>query len=310
LCRRIQAGWKTDRHQHATAVLLQHIYDHPSRGQGLYLHGSVGSGKTALMDLLVDSCRLHGSIRVTRLHFHELMKTAHSEMYCRHRAPAEIGADVGSQADIVALDEMQITDIADAAIVSRLIEGLCNVGATLVCTSNRAPSELYENGLNRHVYIPQLVSTLEAHGVTAHQLVSEGHADYRRHAPRAPSRDRGGTFSPAAASERRFHASSENANATLLAAIGASSARLEPASIRLGPTRMLRVCHASHGAAIVKFDQLCGSDDPLGANDYLALTQNLHTLALTGVPSLTPAMHNEGAMNDVERSSTLTPHGS
>lgn len=72
----------------------------------------------------------------------------------------------------------QLTDIADAAIVTRLWEALLASGADVVATSNRRPSELYSGGLNRHVYIPSFCEMLERHGVVQFGLESEG-GDYR-----------------------------------------------------------------------------------------------------------------------------------
>ena len=66
---------------------------------------------------------------------------------------------------------MQLTDIADAAIVSRLVAAVCGAGARLVFTSNRAPHELYAGGLNRHVHIPAFCAALQAHGVWARVTV-------------------------------------------------------------------------------------------------------------------------------------------
>ena len=64
-------------------------------------------------------------------------------------------------APLLAVDEMQLTDIADAAIVSRLVAAVCSSeGARLVLTSNRAPQDLYEGGLNRHVHIPAFCGVL------------------------------------------------------------------------------------------------------------------------------------------------------
>ena len=63
---------------------------------------------------------------------------------------------------------MQLTDIADAAIVSRVLQGILGADTALVTTSNRPPDELYRGGLNRHVYIPALCATLDAAGVVRH----------------------------------------------------------------------------------------------------------------------------------------------
>ena len=112
----VQRGeWLPDRGQQHTATLLQAVYEGTSRGT--YLHGPVGSGKTALMDLLVRSCDA-GQVR--RLHFHELMGHVHRELHRGAAVPA-IGAELVAAAPLLAVDEMQLTDIADAAIVSRLV---------------------------------------------------------------------------------------------------------------------------------------------------------------------------------------------
>ena len=119
---------------------------------GIYLHGPVGSGKTVLMDSLVRSA----PCPVQRYHFAELMKHVHEQMH-RGRRPPEIGAALGGRRTLVALDELELTDIADAAIVSRLLDGILGSGAALVTTSNSEPDDLYPGGLNRNLYIPMLV---------------------------------------------------------------------------------------------------------------------------------------------------------
>ena len=296
--RRVQNGWRADSRQEAVAVLLQRAFDSKRRGgTGLYLHGSVGSGKTALMDLFVESCNASG-VNVQRLHFHELMRVAHAGLHLGDGSPAQLGDRIGRQSEIIALDEIQITDIADAAIVSRLLEGMCKAGITLIATSNRAPSELYQGGLNRHVYIPQLVRVLEEYGVESHRLVAEGEADYRRLRPSAPDSE-----SPAAAAARPldrrfFRMMGDDADAALVAAVSDSceaAGGQTPAALPLGPSRALRVPHYDAGAAaaVLSFEQLCGARAPLGPQDYLALSRSLDAIAISGVPALTPRQHNE-----------------
>ena len=278
----VQRGeWLPDRGQQHTATLLQAVYEGTSRGT--YLHGPVGSGKTALMDLLVRSCDA-GQVR--RLHFHELMGHVHRELHRGAAVPA-IGAELVAAAPLLAVDEMQLTDIADAAIVSRLVAAVCSSeGARLVLTSNRAPQDLYEGGLNRHVHIPALCKALDENGVGVHQLASE-HGDYRERSVAGPR-----------AVEARFHHPPSAATTTALrhgvnaaaAALGESSC-LARAWMPLGGGRRLPLEHAAGGACLVSFQALCGS--PLGAADYLTLSRRYHTVAIRDVPQLTPDMHNE-----------------
>ena len=241
---------------------------------GIYLHGPVGSGKTVLMDSLVRSA----PCPVQRYHFAELMKHVHEQMH-RGRRPPEIGADLGGRRTLVALDELELTDIADAAIVSRLLDGILSSGAALVTTSNSEPDDLYPGGLNRDLYIPMLVKTLSQHRVMP-QLVRPAGGDYRRKKAAASEE-------AAAASLARFFRPADQRAA---AALGAAVAELGRAKetmdevVPLPGRRALRVPLSSGGAACFSFEELCGQ--PLASADYLALASRFHTLCVHGVPPL------------------------
>ena len=101
-----RGDWLPDRAQQEVVKVLQRVYtgvaqpaaaggggDGEAAGVGgAYLHGPVGSGKTALMDLLASSCEA-GQVR--RLHFHELMGHVHAELHRGLSVPA-IGAALGA----------------------------------------------------------------------------------------------------------------------------------------------------------------------------------------------------------------------
>ncbi|XP_028075409.1 AFG1-like ATPase, partial [Camellia sinensis] len=69
-----------------------------------------------------------------------------------------------------------VTDVADALILNRLFRQLFSNGMILVSTSNRAPDNLYEGGLQRDLFLP-FIATLKERCV-AHQIGSS--IDYRK----------------------------------------------------------------------------------------------------------------------------------
>jgi cell division protein ZapE len=69
---------------------------------------------------------------------------------------AQIAKDLSKQAQVLCLDEMQISDIADAMIVGRLFQALIENGTVIVTTSNQPPDDLYKDGLNRSLFLPAI----------------------------------------------------------------------------------------------------------------------------------------------------------
>ena len=281
-------GWRVDEAQRTAAELLQRLWEHRVQGEqadlaGIYIHGPVGSGKTALMDLTLQAGTTAG-LTCTRMHFHELMRYAHQQMHTEKLSPSEIGRALGADAnDLLCLDEMQITDIADAAIVSRLLSGILEAGAALVTTSNRPPHELYLGGLNRHVYVPALCATLASAGVVQHCLEADG-GDYR-------------DVLTAVASRRRTAAESESASRYyperrgLVASLESRGGPLRPhPPLALSRSRSMPIRRANDGCCVLTFEEVC--DAPLAAHDYLTLAERFRVVGLEDVPALTTEHHN------------------
>ena len=129
----------------------------PPAPRGIYLWGGVGRGKSMLMDLFHDSLNIR---RKRRVHFHAFMLEVHALLREERKKEAgdpilPVAAKLGEDVRCLAFDEMVVNNSADAMIMSRLFTSLIlDQGVTIVTTSNRAPGELYKDGLNREHFLP------------------------------------------------------------------------------------------------------------------------------------------------------------
>jgi cell division protein ZapE len=143
------------RHRHPT--LLDRLRrNKPEYIQGLYIWGSVGRGKTWLMDLFFENLPVE---RKQRVHFHRFMQRVHQSLreqeQVRDPLP-RIAADWARNCSVLCLDEFFVSDIADAMLLSGLLESLFKSGVTLVTTSNIPPDDLYADGLQRARFMPAI----------------------------------------------------------------------------------------------------------------------------------------------------------
>jgi len=243
---------------------------------GLYLYGGVGIGKSMMMDLFHADAPVE---KKRRVHFHDFMQSIHADLRAERAkgTPDPLGPiarRIASETRLLCFDEMQVTDIADAMILGRLFEGLFAAGVVVVATSNRHPSDLYKNGLNRHLFLP-FIEMIEQRLDVLHV---DGPPDYRK-----IDADRGGVyFAPEDAETReafdalwRSYCGEETPAVTQLTLQGRT---LE---IPLATTRAMRA----------GFEDLCAR--PLGAGDFLLLAKTYPIVFLDGIPLLTPERRDQ-----------------
>jgi len=123
---------------------------------GLYIWGSVGVGKTWLMDLFFASVTTK---QKTRLHFHDFMREIHDQLQ-RLQGNADplkkIAQQFARHTKVLCFDEFYVSDIGDAMILANLFEALFKENIIIVATSNVIPDNLYKDGLQRARFLPAI----------------------------------------------------------------------------------------------------------------------------------------------------------
>ena len=255
--------------------------DH-SPPRGLYVHGDVGRGKTMLMDLFFQHSPVEHK---RRTHFHEFMAGVHERIYGFRQSIARgeiadgdvvmlTAASIFDEAWLLCFDEFHVTDIADAMILGRLFRRLFDHGVVVVATSNVAPDELYRGGLNRSLFLPFIA------------LIEE-RMEVVRLAARADFRLEKLGDAPV------WHVPCDLVAKRALDAAWRSLAAGNAAAPRdlLVKGHALHVPHAAMGAARFGFADLCAR--PLGAEDYLKIAHEFHTVVLDCIPVMDYAQRNE-----------------
>jgi cell division protein ZapE len=249
---------------------------------GLYVWGSVGRGKTMLMDLFFDSLEVR---RKRRAHFHAYMADVHERIHdWRQKLKrGEVAGDdpirpvaqsLAEEAWVLCFDEFAVVDIADAMILGRLFTALFEQGVVVVATSNVPPDELYKNGLNRTLFLPFLALVKERMEVVELAARTDFRLEKLGETPVY--------FTPADDSARR---ALDGIFARLT-----RGARARPAHLDVHGRRV-EVPEQAMGVARFAYEALCRR--PLGAADYIAIARAYHTILIDGVPALQPSRRDE-----------------
>lgn len=249
-----------------TSKVIKHLpaeYAKLKDMRGVYLHGGPGTGKTFLMDLFYNELPIKNK---QRLHYAEFMLQIHQMEHKinqqKDRAVdtiTKVGNDYSKGIDILCIDEFQVLHISDAMILKRLFEAFFDNYMICFITSNRPPSDLYLNGLQRFLFMPFIDMVNSEMNVVTLQGV-----DYR-------TRD----YVHGEDKKRRRHMIWNDCT---------GGAEGDIVTVKVAQGRSLTIPKFHEGVAMMSFYDLCGK--ALGNSDYMALCENIHTLILTDVPHL------------------------
>lgn len=284
-------GFDPDDSQYAAVLRLQKLYEEwtaykrrrstalrrlvvrPPLPHGIYLWGSVGRGKTFLMDSFYRCLPLE---RKRRVHFHHFMRDVHRELEKLKGTADPLDALAGRIAKryrLICFDEIALSDVADAMILGRLLTKTLDRGVVYCMTSNYHPDDLYKGGLKREDFLPTIALIKERLDVVR---VDSG-VDYRRRALQQV---------------RVYHSPITPETDGMLMEAFRQIAEVEEERHELDVEgRVIPYRHRAGGVVWFDFKVICGWGR--SQNDYIDLAKRFHTLVVSGVPRMGPDRADE-----------------
>jgi len=270
--------------KNSTRLAIKNLFTDQKPIKSLYIYGKVGRGKSMLMRYFFENLPLQNK---TYFHFNNFMQEVHKELHklrvVSRKSLVVSGAEliflatrkIIGNAKVVCFDEMQVEDVADAMILQGVFSYFVENNIAVVTTSNCHPLGLYENGLQRDLFLKFVDKVLLQNFLV---LNLDGKVDYR------------GKF---IASKQHYFYPNNSENKKEILNLLLQITENQTPKIReieiLG--RKLLVKNSYKKIALFDFKELCEAD--LGVSDYQAICREFSMIFLLNVPILKTEDRNE-----------------
>ncbi len=267
-----------------TRLAIKALFTNQNPVKSLYVYGKVGRGKSMLMRNFFENLETN---KKAYFHFNNFMQEIHKELHKLRKLSTKQGFDatqnlifsatkkVIGNVKVLCFDEMQVEDVADAMILQGVFNYFVQNQIIVVTTSNCHPLELYENGLQRELFL-KFVNDVLLKNFLVLNLDSE--IDYRSRFVHSKQH----YFYPNNAENKKGIL---NIWENLLEKNQPESREIEV----LG--RKILVKKTYKNIALFDFKDLCMED--LGVADYGAITDEFKTIFVLNIPILKPEDRNE-----------------
>ena len=123
-----------------------------TKKDGIYLYGTVGTGKTFLLNLFYQNTKVGNKIHFNNLmiEIHKVIKSSSN----KDKAIENYIKEISKNFKVLFIDEMHIFNIVDALIIKKIFFLLTKYKVFLLISSNFKPDDLYKDGLQRNDFLP------------------------------------------------------------------------------------------------------------------------------------------------------------
>ena len=248
-----------------------HLFFKSKEKKCFYLFGGVGVGKTMILNHFYEFLE----IPKLRLHFNEFMINFHDYRHeNKESSILSFVKELKKEAQLIYLDEFQVTNIVDAMILGKLFETIFEENIKVMITSNTKIDELYKDGLQREQFLP-FISIIKKNSVQIELIIDE---DYRKLTSNKI--------------KRAFFPINEKTTFKINQFFRELTKDKTLKKMKLNiKGRELIIPHFYDG--IIKFDFVDLCDKNIGAEDYISLAEVSKFLVILNIPNFNDVNSNQ-----------------